>query len=158
MLTKIVLLFFTQKDIIFKQKKTKASYCITTDSLKDCLPKNCKPLIVDPRRRSHPSGTHEWCGAYDTHTHTTYMYITCTCHVRMYVSFDRMLSMAYNTRSDGTHTRAGNRRRIVGHVHAWWSFMHAFDCAFHYCIAASSIICVTLRLFTCCMMRPPPPH
>ena len=28
-------------------KKTKASFCITTDSLKDDLPQNCKPIIVE---------------------------------------------------------------------------------------------------------------
>ena len=28
-------------------KKTKASFCITTNNLKNELPKNCKPLIVD---------------------------------------------------------------------------------------------------------------
>ena len=27
--------------------KTKASYCITTSSLKNTLPKNCLPLVVD---------------------------------------------------------------------------------------------------------------
>ena len=47
MLKKIALHFYTQKNIMKLQKKTKASYCITTKNLKDYLPKNCTPIIVE---------------------------------------------------------------------------------------------------------------
>ena len=39
--------FFHSKKYQNLANKTNASYCLTTDSLKDCLPKNCKPIIVD---------------------------------------------------------------------------------------------------------------
>ena len=46
-LQKMILLFFIQKNIKNFAKKTKASFCITTESLKNELPKNCVPLIVE---------------------------------------------------------------------------------------------------------------
>ena len=39
--------FFHSKKYQELAKKTKASYCITTESLKDYLPENCKPIIVE---------------------------------------------------------------------------------------------------------------
>ena len=39
--------FFHSKKYKDLANKTKASYCITTSSLKNALPKNCMPLIVD---------------------------------------------------------------------------------------------------------------
>ncbi len=39
--------FFHSKKYKDIAKNTKASFCITTESLKDCLPKNCKPILVD---------------------------------------------------------------------------------------------------------------
>ena len=39
--------FFHSKKYKDLANKTKASYCITTSSLKNALPKNCVPLIVD---------------------------------------------------------------------------------------------------------------
>ena len=39
--------FFHSKKYKDIAKNTKASFCITTESLKNELPKNCKPLIVD---------------------------------------------------------------------------------------------------------------
>tara|TARA_B100001063_G_scaffold217238_1_gene219543 strand:+ start:75 stop:1055 length:981 start_codon:yes stop_codon:yes gene_type:complete len=39
--------FFHSKKYNDQAKKTKASYCITTDSLKFYLPKNCQPIIVE---------------------------------------------------------------------------------------------------------------
>jgi UDP-3-O-[3-hydroxymyristoyl] glucosamine N-acyltransferase len=39
--------FFHSKKYIDFAKKTKASYCITTEALKNELPNNCIPLIVD---------------------------------------------------------------------------------------------------------------
>ena len=39
--------FFHSKKYNDQAKKTKASYCITTNSLKDCLPKSCQPLVVE---------------------------------------------------------------------------------------------------------------
>ena len=43
----MILLFFIQKNIKIIAKKTKASFCITTENLKNELPKNCIPLIVE---------------------------------------------------------------------------------------------------------------
>ena len=39
--------FFHSKKYKDIAKNTKASFCITSESLKDELPKNCKPLVVD---------------------------------------------------------------------------------------------------------------
>jgi len=39
--------FFHSKKYVDIAKVTKASFCITTENLKNDLPKNCKPLIVD---------------------------------------------------------------------------------------------------------------
>jgi UDP-3-O-[3-hydroxymyristoyl] glucosamine N-acyltransferase len=39
--------FFHSKKYKDIAKNTKASFCITTESIKDCLPKNCKPILVD---------------------------------------------------------------------------------------------------------------
>ena len=39
--------FFHSKKYQELAQKTKASYCLTTESLKDYLPKNCKPIIVE---------------------------------------------------------------------------------------------------------------
>ena len=39
--------FFHSKKYKDIAKNTKASFCITTESLKDVLPKNCKPLVVE---------------------------------------------------------------------------------------------------------------
>ncbi len=39
--------FFHSKKYNDQAKKTKASYCITTNSLKDYLPKSCHPLVVE---------------------------------------------------------------------------------------------------------------
>ena len=39
--------FFHSKKYKDLANKTKASYCITTDTLKNELPKSCKPLVVD---------------------------------------------------------------------------------------------------------------
>jgi len=39
--------FFHSKKYQDIAKTTKASFCITTESLKDVLPKNCKPLVVE---------------------------------------------------------------------------------------------------------------
>ena len=47
MLKKIVLHFFHSKKYNEIAKKTKASYCITTQNLKDYLPKNCTPIVVE---------------------------------------------------------------------------------------------------------------
>ena len=44
---KIVLPFFHSKKYQEYAKITKASYCLTTNSLKDFLPNTCKPLIVE---------------------------------------------------------------------------------------------------------------
>ena len=38
--------FLNSLDYINSAKKTKASYCITTQNLKDYLPKNCTPIVV----------------------------------------------------------------------------------------------------------------
>ena len=38
--------FFHSTKYINFAKNTKASFCITSNNLKDYLPKNCKPLIV----------------------------------------------------------------------------------------------------------------
>ena len=42
-----MLLFFIHKNIKNWQKKTKASYCITTEFLKNDLPTSCVPLVVE---------------------------------------------------------------------------------------------------------------
>ena len=39
--------FFHSKKYNDQAKKTKASYCITTNNLKDYLPKSCQPLVVE---------------------------------------------------------------------------------------------------------------
>ena len=39
--------FFHSKKYSQIAKKTKASYCITTQNLKDYLPKNCTPIVVE---------------------------------------------------------------------------------------------------------------
>ncbi len=39
--------FFHSKKYNLIAKKTKASYCITTQNLKDYLPKNCTPIVVE---------------------------------------------------------------------------------------------------------------
>tara|TARA_B100000787_G_scaffold15663_1_gene11127 strand:- start:83 stop:433 length:351 start_codon:yes stop_codon:yes gene_type:complete len=39
--------FFHSKKYKDIAKNTKASFCITTESLKNELPKNCKPLVVE---------------------------------------------------------------------------------------------------------------
>ena len=39
--------FFHSKKYNEIAKKTKASYCITTQNLKDYLPKNCTPIVVE---------------------------------------------------------------------------------------------------------------
>ncbi len=39
--------FFHSKKYTQIAKKTKASYCITTQNLKDYLPKNCTPIVVE---------------------------------------------------------------------------------------------------------------
>ena len=39
--------FFHSKKYNQIAKKTKASYCITTQNLKDYLPKNCTPIVVE---------------------------------------------------------------------------------------------------------------
>ena len=39
--------FFHSKKYAFLASKTKASFCITTNGLKDYLPKNCEKIIVD---------------------------------------------------------------------------------------------------------------
>ena len=39
--------FFHSKKYNQIAKKTKASYCITTQNLKDYLPKNCAPIVVE---------------------------------------------------------------------------------------------------------------
>ena len=39
--------FFHSKKYNQEAKKTKASYCITTQNLKDYLPKNCTPIVVE---------------------------------------------------------------------------------------------------------------
>ena len=39
--------FFHSKKYIEIAKKTKASYCIITENLKDYLPKNCNPIVVE---------------------------------------------------------------------------------------------------------------
>ena len=39
--------FFHSKKYKEKAKQTKASFCITTEKLKNDLPNNCKPLVVD---------------------------------------------------------------------------------------------------------------
>ena len=39
--------FFHSKKYNDQANKTKASYCITTNNLKDCLPKSCQPLVVE---------------------------------------------------------------------------------------------------------------
>ena len=39
--------FFHSKKYNQEAKKTKASYCITTQNLKDDLPKNCTPIVVE---------------------------------------------------------------------------------------------------------------
>ena len=39
--------FFHSKKYKYQAKNTKASFCITTESLKNELPKNCVPLVVD---------------------------------------------------------------------------------------------------------------
>jgi UDP-3-O-[3-hydroxymyristoyl] glucosamine N-acyltransferase len=41
------LTFFHTKKYHLNASKTKASYCLTTENLKNFLPKNCKPIIVD---------------------------------------------------------------------------------------------------------------
>ena len=38
--------FFHSKKYNQIAKKTKASYCVTTQNLKDYLPKNCTPIVV----------------------------------------------------------------------------------------------------------------
>jgi len=42
----IDLTFFKSIDYIDSAKLTKASYCLTTEKLKNYLPKNCKPIVV----------------------------------------------------------------------------------------------------------------
>ena len=39
--------FFHSKKYNQIAKKTKAAYCITTQNLKDYLPKNCTPIVVE---------------------------------------------------------------------------------------------------------------
>ena len=39
--------FFHSKRYLEQAKKTKATFCITTDNLKNYLPEHCKPVIVD---------------------------------------------------------------------------------------------------------------
>ena len=39
--------FFHSKKYLEIAKKTKASYCITVQNLKDYLPKNCTPIVVE---------------------------------------------------------------------------------------------------------------
>ena len=45
--TKHDISFFHSKKYEFIAKKTKALFCITTENLKDYLPKNCKKIIVN---------------------------------------------------------------------------------------------------------------
>ena len=45
--TKKDITFFHSKKYEAHASKTKASFCITTDNLKDYLPKNCNKIIVD---------------------------------------------------------------------------------------------------------------
>jgi len=39
--------FLHSKKYLSQSQKTKASYCITLENLKNYLPKNCKPICVD---------------------------------------------------------------------------------------------------------------
>ena len=45
--TKKDITFFHSKKYVAHASKTKSSFCITTDNLKDYLPKNCNKIIVD---------------------------------------------------------------------------------------------------------------